>query len=38
MYEMKDKKMKVYFMHLDDEKAIEQAAKSLGAQLAPLFE
>ena len=35
---MKDKKMKVFFMHLDDEKAIEQAAKSLGAQLAPLFE
>ena len=29
--------VEVYFMHLDDDEALEQAAQQIGAQLAPLY-
>ncbi|MBQ2580465.1 MAG: hypothetical protein II574_02410, partial [Ruminococcus sp.] len=36
--ELKQKQIKVFLMHLDDERVIEQAAEKLGAQLAPLID
>ena len=34
---LKDLQMKIYFMHIDDEKCLEEPMKRLGAQLAPLY-
>lgn len=36
--ELVNKGIKVFFMHLDDEKILVQAAQQTGAQLAPLYE
>ena len=36
--ELADKQVKIFFMHTDDEKILQSAAKRIGAHLAPLFE
>ena len=36
--ELVQKGIKVFFMHLDDEKALDKAAHKIGAQLVPLYE